>query len=208
MDKSPAHQQLDTSTTIPRRRSTSTRRDTQETQRILINALAGFAAATGRPPSGLAEVAAAAGVSTATAYRHYYSLDDLASSYMAQVPEAAWRLYSASGRAGGNPDSDLMHWNQAWVKACLSYGASVVPLRSTSGFLERRNQGEPVISYVCSLVEPLLARCLVPIDLGLATWNAVSDPREVVDLRQTLGLSQRRIAEHITSVTLSLRKNS
>lgn len=165
-----------------------------------------YAAAEGGPPARLADVARHVGVSTATAYRHFASLEDLANAHMARLPEHAVEAFERRRVGTETPDEAFARWNRAWVRACLEYGATAIPLRSAAGFLRRRADGDPLVSYVCAHVEPLLAACDVPVEAGVTVWNAVSDPREVVDLRATLGYGERRIADLVTAVTLSLRE--
>ncbi len=187
-------------------RPLAARRDSRETRRLLIDGIGSYAQAIGRPPTRLADVAEHVGLSTATAYRHFASLDDLANAHLARLPEHAVRVFAAGSDRGDDPVARFHRWNRAWVAACLARGDTTVPLRSTAGFLRRRADGDPLVAYVCHHVEPLLAACDVPVDVGVAVWNAVSDPREVVDLRDTLGHSERRIARHITDLTLAARR--
>jgi AcrR family transcriptional regulator len=179
------------------------RRDSQSTRRRLIDGIGSYAAEHGRPPVRLADVASHVGVSTATAYRHFASLDDLANAHLVRVPEDAVEHYGRTRRRTEGPADALLAWNRSWVRACLRHAATTVPLRSSAGFLRRRAEGDPLVTFVCDQVTPLLAACNLPIDTALAVWNVVSDPREVVDLRETLGWSPQRIARHITSLTLA-----
>jgi AcrR family transcriptional regulator len=184
-------------------RPLAARRDSVDTRRRLVDGIGSYASANGRPPSRLADVAEYVGVSTATAYRHFASLDDLASAHLARLPELAVMRFARSRHAPGDPDLRLEQWNRAWVDASLEHAATTVPLRSPEGFMKRRAAGDPLVTSVCAHVEPLLVACGVPVDVGLAVWNVVSDPREVVDLRTTLCWSPRRIATHITRLTLA-----
>lgn len=188
---------------LPGGRPLAPRRDSRATRQLLVDGVGTFAREHGRPPARLAEVAAHVGVSTATAYRHFASLDDLANVRLARLPRDAIRRFDRRRSPSGEPAEELHRWNECWVAACVAHGDTAVPLRSTAGFLRRRSDGDPLVTLVCEQVEPLLVACGLPRDLGVATWNAVSDPREVVDLRETLGLSPRRIARHITDLTLA-----
>lgn len=181
------------------------RRDSRETRRQLVDGVGSYAATHGRPPARLADVAQHVGISTATAYRHFASLDDLANAHLARVPERAVELFRRSRRGAGDPVAALEAWNRSWVASCLEHAVTTVPLRSPKGFLQRRAEGDPLVTYVCDQVAPLLEACGVPVDIGLAVWNVVSDPREVIDLRETLGWSPQRISRHVTRTTLAVR---
>jgi hypothetical protein len=130
---------------------------------------------------------------------------DLANAHLARVPERAAALFD---RARHRPQ-DSVHlfeaWNRAWVAACMEHAPATVPLRPAKEFLQRRAEKDPLVTYVCDLVTPLLSACDVPVDVGLAAWNVLSDPREVRDLSETLGWSQQRITRHVTRVTLAVR---
>lgn len=186
-------------------RPLAARRDSWETRQRLVDGIGSYAAAHGAPPAKLADVASHVGVSTATAYRHFASLDDLANAHLARVPAAAVAGFERRSRSREDPVVVLEAWNRAWVAACLDHASTTVPLRSAKGFLARRRDGDPLVTFVCDQVGPLLSACGVPVDLGLAVWNVVSDPREVIDLRSVLGWSPRRIALHVTALTLAVR---
>ncbi|MEZ5220588.1 MAG: TetR/AcrR family transcriptional regulator [Ilumatobacteraceae bacterium] len=186
-------------------RPLASRRDSRETRRQLVDGVGSYAAVHGRPPARLADVAQHVGVSTATAYRHFASLDDLANAHLARVPEHAVALFDRTRRRSTDPVTAFEAWNRSWVASCLEHASTTVPLRSAKGFLQRRAEGDPLVTYVCDRVAPLLVACGVPVDVGLAVWNVVSDPREVVDLRETLGWSPTRITRHVTRTTLAVR---
>jgi len=181
------------------------RRDSRDTRRRLIEGIGSYAATHDSPPGNLADVARHAGVSTATAYRHFESLTDLANAHLARLPVRAVELFGRSRAPVDDPVARFEAWNRAWVTASLEHAATTVPLRSAKGFLARLRDGDPLVTYVSDHVTPLLAACDVPVDVGLAVWNVVSDPREVADLRTTLRWSPRRIASHVTSITLACR---
>jgi AcrR family transcriptional regulator len=178
------------------------RADSRDTHAKLIHAVNQWVATHGTAPIRLADVAMTAGVSIATAYRHFASVDDAIQAFVLQLPVRAFELFDASSE----PDEDAVdrfhRWNRSWVASCVEHGQLAVHLRSARGFLERRDSGEPVISYACARIEPLLE----PLDgdslLQLFTWNVTSDPREVLDLLR-LGWSEDQIAEFVTRSVLA-----
>jgi AcrR family transcriptional regulator len=184
-------------------RTSPARSDSLATQRKLIDAVGTFFEHHGHPPRRLTDVAKHAGVSNATAYRHFTSVDQVASAFLARLPEHAVRTFeSGKGPSSESPVDRLHHWNRAWVDASLRYGPSSIPLRLYEGFLSRRARNEPTVSYVCAHVEPLLAP-FGDVLARLVVWNAVSDPREVVDLRVSQRWSATRITALITKATLT-----
>lgn len=154
------------------------------------------------PPERLVDVAAAAGVSTSTAYRHFASVDDLIQAFVLQLPVRAAELFAESGGQSADPLDSLARWNESWVGACVELGELATHLRSPLGFLQRRNGGDPVIAFACSLIEPLLQLLDGDVTMMLFTWNITSDPREVLDL-QHLGWSVKKIADYVTRAVLA-----
>ena len=188
-------------------RTASTRSDSKRTSERLIEALNEWVREHGAPPERLADVAQLAGVSTATAYRHFASVDDAIRAFVLQLPIRAAELFAESGLADSDSDRTaaidaFAAWNLAWVRACEEHGELAVHLRSSRGFLERRDEGEPVIAFACAHIEPLLERLEGDTTMMLFMWNVTSDPREVIDLRR-LGWSVERIADFVTRAVLA-----
>jgi AcrR family transcriptional regulator len=187
----------------PAARATPTRRDSRQTRDRLIEAVAGYIALHDREPQRMVDVAHHAGVSQATAYRYFESLDHLVRAHVLQLPEYAARAFVRTDLTGRSPTERFHRWNVAWVGACLHYGPTAVQLRSSEGFLARRRNGDPAVASVCAQVEPLLRDLVDDVVPVLMVWNAVSDPREVLDLHRTLRWSGARIARFVTQVTLA-----
>ncbi len=185
-----------------------TRVDSKDTRTRLIAAVGVLARRTGAPPARLADIANEANISTATAYRHFASAEEAALAHVLQLPQLAIDRFCARV-VSADPVQRFGQWNEAWVHACVTFGPSSVALRSTEGFLARRRRHEPSISLVCEHVEPLLRDLVLAgqassVIASLITWNAVSDPREVLDMNQTLRWSQARIVSFITDTTLAV----
>jgi AcrR family transcriptional regulator len=184
-------------------RPTTARADAARTRLRLIDAVAVHVEATGAAPQRLADVARVARISTATAYRYFESVDDVVQAHVLRLPEDAARQFHASLRAADDPEKRLLRWNRAWTMACLDFGPTAIHLRSTEGFLARRRSGDPVVAFVCRQVEPLLGALTRDVVPSLAVWNAVSDPREVLDLRGTLRWSAQRITQYVHAATVA-----
>ena len=182
-------------------RGLSDRADTRRTHERLIEAVQEWVATHGAPPQRLAEVAAIAGVSNATAYRHFASVEDAIQAFVLRLPMRAVELYGEA-EPGADPLDAFRRWNRCWVTACLEHGELAIHLRSPAGFLQRRDEGDPVISYACAQIEPLLGAFDGDTTLMLFTWNVTSDPREVLDLHR-LGWDAERIAQFVTRSVLA-----
>ena len=198
-------------------RSNGKRADSRDTHARLIDAVNDWVAAHGRAPTRLADVAETAGVATATAYRHFASVDDAIQAFVLQLPVRAVELFEAAGHnhdhghdheqdqnraEDQDPVERLRRWNRSWVASCVEHGPLAVNLRSPRGFLERRANNDPVISYACSRIEPLLDEIDGDTILQLFMWNVTSDPREVLDLLR-LGWTEDEIAEFVTRSILA-----
>ncbi len=183
-------------------RTNGERADSRDTHARLIDAVNHWVAVHGSAPTRLADVAEIAGVATATAYRHFSSVDDAIQAFVLQLPVRAVELFEESDQPDGDPVERLRRWNQSWIASCVEHGSLAVNLRSPRGFLERRANNDPVISYACSHIEPLLEQLDGDTILQLFTWNVTSDPREVLDLLH-LGWAVDEIAEFVTNSILA-----
>lgn len=183
-------------------RAPSGRADTLRTRERLIDAVQAWVHDHDAPPERLTEIAALAGVSTATAYRHFASVDDVIKAFVLQLPARAVELFDASGGARDDALESFRRWNESWVTACLEHGPLAVHLRSSRGFLQRREEGDPIITYACAPIEPLLEALAGDTTMMLFTWNVTSDPREVLDLHR-MGWSTAKIADFVTRSVLA-----
>jgi AcrR family transcriptional regulator len=150
----------------------------------------------------LAEVAAAAGVSTATAYRHFESADHVAFSFVAGfLDDVEDRTVAAS--LNDDATLRLRELCAIWVQSVLDWGPALAHLRSPEGFLGRRARREPEASRSLRHLEPTLAALVAPSDspaelsYAIAVWNALADPREVLDQSVVLGWAADEIADRV-----------
>jgi AcrR family transcriptional regulator len=179
------------------------RSDARLVEERLLAAVGEYAAIHGVAPSRLVEVAALANVATATAYRHFSSVEDAIGAYLLRLPREAVRRFMRRTNDSQTDRERFFEWNHAWVLACIAHGPISVRLRSSEGFLARRRSGDATVAFVCNVVEPLLAPLGDdPLEL-LWVWNALSDPREVLDQHVTRRRSARSIATFITNATIS-----
>jgi AcrR family transcriptional regulator len=147
----------------------------------------------------LAQVARRAGLSTATAYRHFGSAEEVVEAYVGGF----WDDMDARARAIAA--DDFPRFCRAWVEAVLEWGSALVYLRSRDGFLARRSAGDRRVGRLLAVVEPRIEAELRaagtdrPSEFGyvLAVWNALADPREILDQRQALGWPAEHLSDNL-----------
>jgi AcrR family transcriptional regulator len=169
------------------------RSDVQRNRRELLQA-AGELLRDAPEPLTLDAVARAAGLSRATAYRHFSSVEDLQTAYLLDVVLA---LSDYSQRRSTNGPALFDEVLEQWGRLLARHGPAMVQLRSRRGFLERLRMGDPVITAVRDAwqrpIQELMAAHHTPADAfpqALMLCNILLDPREILDLRQS-GQSMR-----------------
>lgn len=134
----------------------------------------------------IAEVAARAGLSAPTVYRHYPSAEALLGRYMADV-DAQIRDFSHDCDVPGPElfDAVLAEWGEI-VEV---YGPGLVQIRSRRGFLERLSEGDPPMQSLREAWERPIRRLMrlhgVDADYfesALFLFNLMFDPRELLDV--------------------------
>jgi AcrR family transcriptional regulator len=170
-------------------RTSSDRRDSRASRRRLLDATGRLLAAADGPRS-LQHVASEAGLSAATGYRHFASLEDALQAYAHQT---VLLMGDFAATQAGTGFELLRSLSREWVRLARERGAAMVHLRSRRGFLERRHDGERIIADTCAYLQPamlgVLAEAELPLDaldVALYLWNALFDPREILDLLGTL----------------------
>lgn len=146
----------------------------------------------------LAEVAEAAQLSNATAYRHFRSAADVTDAYVGGFWDAV------EARADSVAAENFYGFSVVWVESVLEWGPAVAYLRSRQGFLARRAAGDERVGRLTALAEPRIEAELrrpsrEELSYVLAVWNALADPREVLDQHETLGWSAPRITRNLYS---------
>ncbi len=187
------------------------RSDALASRSRLVDGVGTYLSRTGEVPTRLADIAKESTIGLATAYRHFTDANAVVDEFILRLPRAAAATFKRKNKTSLTPVARFNQWNRAWVDACLEYGVAATRLRSSTGFLQRRASGDPIVAFVCSIVEPLLREIAAetqsdPVDL-LWIWNAISDPREVTDQHVTRHRSAARIAASITQATIALADN-
>jgi len=178
------------------------RSDTKRNQQQLIRAVAEEVR---QNPNGISmqSVAVRAKVGVATAYRYFSSLDELLTAYMVQIMEELQAFVAECELTG----SELFDATLArWVDLVLDHGKVMVQLRSRSGYLDRLDHGDLVIGASLLIWERPVAGLLEDLGLQKATLrqalficNALSDPREVLDLHEADRLSRDEIRRTLSA---------
>ncbi|WP_329072031.1 TetR/AcrR family transcriptional regulator [Streptomyces sp. NBC_01429] len=179
------------------------RSDTERNRRHLIKAAA-LLFENSPTPVSLAEIARHAEVSTAPAYRHFSSVEEILHAFRAQVG-SEMRDFSARQTTRGMARLEAV--SRCWVSLVLEHGGAVAQMRSHRGYLERLREATNYLTPQAeALAEPLrqTAEELGLGDLGdeaLYPWNALFDPRDILDLIK----SGRTEEEAATRLVAALR---
>ena len=160
------------------------RSDTERNRRQLIKAAARLFENSPTQVS-LADIAKQAEVSTATAYRHFSSVEEILHAFRSQVGS---ELCEFSARQTTIGLVKLEAVSRFWVSLVLEHGGAMAQMRSHRGYLERLREGTGYLAPQAeALAEPLrqTAEELGLADLGdeaLYLWNTLFDPRDILDL--------------------------
>jgi AcrR family transcriptional regulator len=177
------------------------RSDTARNRRALVRAAGRLFAATTDPVT-MADIAREAEVSTATAYRQFASVEAVLSAFRYSV---GLELREYADTLTGPGTERLLAVSRRWVDLVVEHGRAMVGHRSPRGYLERLRAGVDYLTVQAdALAEPLAetaAQLGLPVlgDEALFLWNVLFDPREILDLVDTVGLSPPQTAERLTA---------
>jgi AcrR family transcriptional regulator len=150
----------------------------------------------------MTDVAKHAEISTATAYRHFPSVEDILAEYRYGVGEKL-RDFSLKQESSGLELLDAV--SRKWVDLVTRHGGAMVHTRSGDGYLARLRTGAFYLTVQADALErPLRETCdelgLMPLgDEAMFLWNILFDPREILDLIQTVGLSKEQTTARLVS---------
>ncbi|MBF4588279.1 TetR/AcrR family transcriptional regulator [Curtobacterium sp. VKM Ac-2887] len=180
------------------------RSDTERNRARIIKAASRLAAKHGNAIR-MQDVAEKAEVSTATAYRHFGSVDDALAEFRFGVGETLREFSIARDEHG----LDLLEVVSArWIELVMKHGRAMVHTRSDEGYLKRLRSGATYLTVQADALERPIREAVAeagiddPGDLGLFFWNALFDPREIFDLHQTVGLTADEMAPRLVRTLL------
>jgi AcrR family transcriptional regulator len=181
-------------------RTSSTRSDAIRNRRGLL-AAAGELLREAPDTVTVLAVARRAGLSPATAYRYFPTLEQLRAAYLHEVVLALRDYSQACGATGTDLFEETLH---EWGRLLEEHGTAMVALRSRRGFLERLRANDDVITTVRDAwerpIRAVMATLNTPpeyFDHALQLCNLLVDPREILDLLAT-GMTMPHVLDHLT----------
>lgn len=166
----------------------SMRRDAVRNRRRLLEA-AGEILRTDPGAAAMPLVAERAGLSVATAYRYFPSIDELLGAYLHSVIVQLRNYSHDCPKTGIALFEDVA---AEWARLLRTYGTAMVQLRSRRGFLARLRGGDELITSVRDAwerpIRSVMRHLGVPdehFDHALFLYNLMFDPREILDLTGT-----------------------
>lgn len=188
-------------------RSAGLRKDSAETRDRLLDTAGRLLSERGTAFT-LPDLARAAGVASATVYRHFADVQDVHREfYYRLIHELVADLGTISARARSRRRFDAIC--DRWAACAALWGRAATHIRSSEGFLERVERGDPPTSALYEVLEPTIAE-LVEDDLipsqdtrfGVLLWVTIFDERVIVDLAETVGWPTKRIARALATSVL------
>lgn len=153
-------------------------------------------------------VAERAGLSLATAYRYFPTLDELHRKFMLSVIEELYESTKTLQSHGLDLFKDTM---AQWLKVVAEYGPAMVLVRSREGFLTRLKAGEP---HACALERvwgPPVRQLLEEADIdgsqlpyALSLFNAMFNSREIMDFRAVEGMPDGQLVQRCSRLYWSV----
>ncbi|ABW15352.1 putative transcriptional regulator, TetR family [Parafrankia sp. EAN1pec] len=190
-------------------RSRRTRSDFLASRRDLLDAVGRLLARNGRRFS-LVDLAAEAGVSTATAYRHFADVHDALDVYYLQLID----VLVTDIRALAVGEDHLGNFEvvcEVWVRSAARWGRAAVHVRSAQGYLARLQARDDLVSKLHQVLAPvvlgLVDNGVLPPqepEYAVLLWASVFDERVIVDLLDTLGWSVEQVAQKLTASALRM----
>ncbi|MFF3491996.1 TetR/AcrR family transcriptional regulator [Streptomyces sp. NPDC002795] len=189
-----------TSTGRPAARNRGPRQDAVRNRNKLLDAVGAILES--EPASvSMPLVARRAGLSTATAYRYFSTLEELISAYVySTIVEL--RNFSHDCPRTGTALFEAVAAER--VRLVRRHGAATVQVRSRQGFLARLHAQDEVITAVRDIWERPIRAVLRQLDLAdehfdhaLFLYNIMFDPRDILDLLAT-DLAEETVVRRLT----------
>jgi AcrR family transcriptional regulator len=181
------------------------RSDVRLNRERLVEAASHLMAQSGSGSVSMGRVADRAGISQATAYRHFPSVEAVLDEFRRGVG-AQLSSFSAAQSLSGLALLDAV--SRHWIQLVLAHGQAMIRTRSPEGYLRRlRVEPSNLSDQASALQRPLAEVCR---ELGLPElgdeamflWNIFFDPREITDLCSTAGFSASTAGDHLVATLL------
>jgi AcrR family transcriptional regulator len=189
------------------RRSAGIRRDSAETRDRLLDTAALLLGERGTAFT-LPDLARAAGISSATVYRHFADVQEVHREfYYRLIDELVDDLGRVSARARGRRRFDAIC--DRWAACAALWGRAATHIRSADGFLARVHHADPPTSALFGILAPAIEEIIedgtIPAqdtDYAVLIWITIFDERVIVDLAETLHWPTKRIARTLLASVL------
>ncbi len=181
----------------------NTRSDAQRSRVLLVDAVRSLLQ-DGRVGFSIPELAAAAGVGVATAYRHFPTPQDAMQAFHRRALEQLITALTAVD-AGPDPVSRFHRCCRTWVEQAMQWGPGVRYVRSSKGFVERLADGDESITALHDILTDVLNSLAregksAEDDLSYAVllWITIFDERVVYDLTEHRRWTPGEVTDHLT----------
>ncbi|MFB8279263.1 TetR/AcrR family transcriptional regulator [Nocardia colli] len=181
----------------------NTRSDAQRSRTVLVDAV-GSLLAEGRIGFSIPELAGAAGVGVATAYRHFPTPQDAMQAFHRRAIEQLLEAFTA---LDPTPDAvERFHrFCRTWVAQARQWGPAVRHIRSHKGFIERLAAGDPSITamhdILADVLDALVQQGKTTLDdrtFAVLLWITIFDERVVYDLGAHQAWSAEQVTDRLT----------
>ncbi|ROO82949.1 TetR family transcriptional regulator [Actinocorallia herbida] len=186
-----------------------TRSDFLASRRALLGAVETLLAERRGPHFSLTELAQEAGISTATAYRHFPDVRGALEAYYEQLILGLIEQMNALPDEG-DPIARFEAVCLLWVQQGSRWARAAVHIRSWRGFLDRLHDGDPLVRAIHETLAEVLGALWAaghiapqPIEYAVLVWETLFDERVIVDLLDTLDWPVERVAAELTQTVLS-----
>ncbi|WP_147404334.1 TetR/AcrR family transcriptional regulator [Nocardia panacis] len=177
-----------------------TRSDARRSRSMLVDAVGGLLVA-GRLGFSIPELAGAAGVGVATAYRHFATPQDAMLAFQRRAIE---RLVLALGAVepDGSPFARFRECCRAWVAETSTWGPALRHIRSSKGFIERLGAGDEAVLALHDLLAGVLGPLVAQeenLTYAVLLWITLFDERVVYDLAVVCGWPPELVTTRLTA---------
>ncbi|MFC7310746.1 TetR/AcrR family transcriptional regulator [Streptomyces monticola] len=156
----------------------------------------------------LAQLAKEAGVSTATAYRHFSDVRQAIEAYYENLVDELMVEIVAIPR-DVSPIERFEKACRIWVRHASRWSRAAVYIRSPDGFLARLKGGDPMVTRIYDVLAPLTLALMDTGDIAtqrpefaVLVWETLFDERVILDLMDGMHWSTERIAAELTQSAL------